>query len=297
MVKARHETASESINGIDRAAAWKAVMRRDRAFDGRFVFAVSSTGVYCRPSCPSRRPRRENVTFFSTAKAAQEAGYRACQRCEPDAPDGTMAQARWKRRCGISMSMWRNQVTLEMLAGRIGFSKFHLQRMFKRMVGCSPKEYQDARRIERFKAATRAGKSVAEATYAAGFGSSRALYERAGDHLGMTPGQYRRGGERTRIAYATAASPIGRVLVAGTERGLCAVLLGESDRELVRHLRDEFPRAELVHDEGEEVARWLTDVLMGVRGEPCTGGTPLDLRGTEFQMRVWRALQEHSGAE
>ena len=282
----RERTLEASNPGAE--AAWKAVVTRDRSQDGAFVYAVRSTGVYCRPSCPSRRPRRENVTFHATAEDAERAGFRACARCGPGAPLGRGERAAERAARWLEEHL-DSRVTLAELARRTGVSPFHLQRTFRRIYGASPREYQDARRLRGFKDAVRGGEQVAAATYAAGYGSSRGGYESFRSGLGMTPTAYRRGGRGERIRFGTLATAVGRLLVAATDRGVCAVSLAEEDRTLERELRAEFPEATIDRDD-RGVAAWLAAVARGIEGGP-TPDVPLDLRGTAFQLGVWRALR------
>jgi AraC family transcriptional regulator of adaptative response/methylated-DNA-[protein]-cysteine methyltransferase len=269
--------------------AWKAVRDRDRARDGTFVYAVRTTGVFCRPSCPSRRPLRDNVTFFPTPADAERAGFRACARCGPTGPPAAAARAVERAAAWLEARLGE-RVTLAELARAVGVSPFHLQRTFRRMLGLSPRAFQEARRLDRFRRLVRGGESVGSATYGAGFGSSRGLYESARAGLGMTPAAYRRGGEREAIRFGTAATPLGRLLVARTARGVCAVSLGDGDPGLERALRAEFPRASLERDDGA-MAGWLEAVATQAAGGP-PAELPLDLRGTAFQLRVWQALRE-----
>lgn len=271
------------------AAAWEAVLARDRARDGAFVYAVRTTGVYCRPSCPSRRPRREHVAFFAAPADAERAGFRACARCGPTAPAGRAAAAVAAAAAFLEAHL-DERVTLAALARRVGLSPFHLQRAFRRALGLSPRAFQEARRLARFKAAVRGGASVGEATYAAGFGSARGLYQSARAGLGMTPAAYRRGGRGERVRFATAPTAAGALLVAVTDRGVCAVSLGDDDAALERALRRELPAAEVARDDGG-LAAWLSAIARQVEGGP-PADVPLDLRGTAFQLRVWRALRE-----
>jgi AraC family transcriptional regulator of adaptative response/methylated-DNA-[protein]-cysteine methyltransferase len=282
----REKTMEASSSGAE--AAWKAVVTRDRSQDGAFVYAVRTTGVYCRPSCPSRRPRRENVTFHPTPEDAERAGYRACARCGPGSSPGRGEQAAERA------ARWLDahpdaRVTLEELARRAGVSPYHLQRTFRRIYGASPREYQDARRLRGLKDALRSGAPVGAATYAAGYGSSRGVYESVRSGLGMTPSAYRRGGRGERIRFGTLATALGRLLVGATERGVCAVSLADDDGALERELRAEFPEASIARDD-RGVAAWLTAVARGLAGGP-TPDVPLDLRGTAFQLGVWRALR------
>ena len=279
--------------------AWRAVERRDRRSDGAFVYAVRSTGVYCKPSCPSRRPSRANVRFFLTTKDAELAGYRACLRCRPGdehSPSSTDAAVE-RARSYLDRNSER-PVPLAELAEHAGVSAWHLQRSFKRLLGVSPKAYQDARRVSRFKSRLRAGDTVSRATYEAGFGSSSRVYERSGVLLGMTPAAYRRGGAGVRIAYTITDAPIGRVLVAMTDRGVCAVELGGTDAEVVRALQNDFPRATIERGDDEHRA-WVRAVVDRVRDprRERSSDVPLDMAGSAFQLRVWKALQEIPAGE
>jgi len=267
---------------------WQQVMARDARQDGRFVFAVRTTGVYCRPSCPSRRPRRESVEFFSNPNEAERAGYRACLRCKPtEVP----AQAQYVMRARQLLDNAEGVVTLSKLSRRVGLSPFHLQRLFKRATGLSPREYQSARRLQSVKAGLRNGDEVTTALYDAGYGSPSRLYEKSAEQLGMTPGEYRRGGAGASITFATAPTPLGRLLVAATERGLCAVRFGESATELERDLRQEFHAAELHRDDGA-MTRYVEPLVAAIRGENATVDLPLDVRATAFQRKVWNQLRE-----
>lgn len=270
-------------------AAWQAVLEHDRARDGAFVYAVRTTGVFCRPSCPARRPRRENVAFFAAPADAERAGFRACARCGPGSPPAASARA-VERAAAYLEARLEERVTLAQLSRAVGLSPFHLQRTFQRLLGLSPRAFQEARRLDRFRRLVRAGESVGSATYGAGFGSSRGLYQSARAGLGMTPAAYRSGGERETIRYGTAATPLGRLLVARTGRGVCAVALGDGDEGLERELRTEFPRARLERDD-RGVGRWLRAVAGQVEGG-APAELPLDLRGTAFQLRVWKALRD-----
>jgi AraC family transcriptional regulator of adaptative response/methylated-DNA-[protein]-cysteine methyltransferase len=267
---------------------WQQVMTRDARQDGRFVFAVRTTGVYCRPSCPSRRPRRESVEFFSNPNDAERAGYRACLRCKPTE---ISAQAQYVTRARQLLDNAEGVMTLAELSKHVGLSPFHLQRLFKRATGLSPREYQSARRMQHVKAGLRKGDDVTTALYDAGFGSPSRLYERAPQQLGMTPGEYRRGGAGASITFAIAPTELGRMLVAATERGLCAVRFGESATELERDLRQEFHAAAL-HRDDATMKQYLEPLLAAIRGENTTIDLPLDVRATAFQMKVWDKLRQ-----
>lgn len=277
----------------ERQNKWQQVMARDARQDGRFVFAVRTTGVYCRPSCPSRRPRRESVEFFADPREAERAGYRACLRCKPTE---ISAQAQYVTRARQLLESAEGVVTLEELSRRVGLSPFHLQRLFKRATGLSPREYQSARRIQHLRAGLRKGDDVTTALYDAGFGSSSRLYEKAPQQLGMTPGKYRRGGAGACIIYAIVPSTLGQLLVAATERGLCAVRFGDSADDLERDLREEFHAAEL-HRDPATMKQYLDPLLNAIHGEDTIIDLPLDVRATAFQMKVWDKLRQIPSGE
>jgi len=270
----------------DEETAWTAVLNRDPLADGRFVYAVSSTGIYCRPSCPSRRPLRERVAFFAGPSEAEAAGYRACLRCgTPRDVDDRIERARRYLDAHAD-----ERVTLQQLGRVAGLSPFHLQRTFQRRFGLTPKAYASARRTERFKRSLKNGGDVTSAIYEAGYGSSSRAYENAGERLGMTPSAYRRGGLGMRIRYATLDSPLGRLLVAATDRGVCSVALGDDDAALLASLRKEYPRAELAKatDGLPEMASAVVEHLQGTR--PALQ-LPVDVIATAFQWQVWNALR------
>jgi AraC family transcriptional regulator of adaptative response/methylated-DNA-[protein]-cysteine methyltransferase len=275
----------------DDGQRWRAVLERDRRQDGLFVYAVRSTGIYCRPSCPSRRPRRDRVRFFVVPEAAEHAGYRACLRCQPRlALSADPALRRLRAVCGFIQENLERPLTLERLASEAGLSPHHLQRTFKAALGISPRDYAEALRLGELRRRLRRGQAVSDAGYAAGYGSSRGLYERAPAQLGMTPATYRKGGKGMSIAYAISGSPLGRLLVAATERGICRVGLADTDRELEEVLREEFPRATLSRDEGG-LRVFVGAVLDGLRGSEPSVELPLDVRATAFQWRVWQELR------
>lgn len=271
---------------------WQAVLSRDARFDGQFVFAVSSTKVYCRPSCPSRRPQRERVSFFSKPEAAEQAGFRACLRCQPR--NGRVVDPQLdlvQRACRLLDDAGEGEnVKLAELAQRLGSSAFHLQRTFKRIMGISPRQYVTARRFGNFKQLVREGESVTNALYDSGFNSSSRVYEQAAEELGMTPATYGRGGRGVKIDYAIAASPLGRLLVAMTERGVCAVRMGDTDAELERDLRSEFPEATIERDDAG-LHETVTKVLSHLGDNEPHVALPLDIRATAFQRQVWEKLR------
>jgi AraC family transcriptional regulator of adaptative response/methylated-DNA-[protein]-cysteine methyltransferase len=275
------------------AAKWSAVESRDARFDGQFVYAVRSTGVYCRPSCSSRRPLKANVQFFDNPDAAERAGYRACKRCEPRADRADVAIA--KTVAAARDFLDRNQdrtVSLAELSKKVSSSPSHLQRSFKRILGVSPKQYQTALRVGLFKTRLRAGDTVSRATYEAGFGSSSRVYESASKKLGMTPAAFRKGGAGVHIRFTIANAPLGRVLIATTERGVCAVELGATDSEVEKALRTDFPSATIERDDDAHET-WTRAVLSRIRqpGKQTSNQIPLDVNGTAFQELVWSELQ------
>jgi AraC family transcriptional regulator of adaptative response/methylated-DNA-[protein]-cysteine methyltransferase len=276
-----------SFNRLD------AVFARDRAFDGAFVYGVTSTGIYCRPTCPSRRPRADRVRFFDDARAAERAGFRACRRCRPDAgadPSAARHADAIARVCAFIRAHATERLTLAALSARASVSPHHFQRTFTKIVGVSPREYADACRLKRVKSDLKKADSVTTALYDAGYGSSSRLYERAKASLGMTPATYRRGGAGATIRYAIGDSPFGRVLVAATDRGVAAVKIAQADATLERALREEFDSATIVHDR-ETVAPMIASVLNTIDA-PRAHDIPLDVAATAFQWRVWRALQQ-----
>jgi AraC family transcriptional regulator of adaptative response/methylated-DNA-[protein]-cysteine methyltransferase len=275
---------------VGEGKAWRAVLARDERSDGSFVYGVESTCVYCRPSCPSRRPMRKNVVFFATAGDAEAAGFRACRRCRPDAPHAPGARATADAVRSYIDAHLDEPITLERIGRALGMSAFHLQRTFKRFTGLSPKRYLDGRRAERFKELLKSTGTVTTAVYDAGFRAPSRAYESSRAHLGMTPLTYARGGAGMRVRYAIAGSPVGLLLVAATERGVCRVAIGTSRAALRRDLEKEFPRAALVAANAE-LAPWVDPILRGVEGGAATRAVPLDVAATEFQARVWDTLR------
>ena len=285
---------------------WCAVETKDPRFDGKFVFAVSSTRIYCRPSCPSRRPRRERVTFFDLPEAAEAAGFRACLRCRPKEAATVDPRVEIVRRaCGLIEELQKEgSVDLTTLGTRLGVSSFHLHRTFKSIMGVTPRQYAEARRISGFKASVREGDSIAGAMYDAGFGSSSRLYERATAELGMTPATYARGGRGMVINYAVADCSLalqrgrqaeepafGQLLVAATDKGICAVRLGDSADSLEADLRNEFPAARVERDD-EPLGEWVREIIEHLEGGRPNLDLPLDVLATAFQRRVWEELQK-----
>jgi AraC family transcriptional regulator of adaptative response/methylated-DNA-[protein]-cysteine methyltransferase len=269
---------------------WDAVQIRDASHDGEFVFAVSSTGVYCRPSCPSRRPRREHVTFFSKPEQAEQAGFRACLRCRPKAAEGNSQLRLAKAVCRYIERHLDEPVTLAELGRVFKQSPFHLQRRFKAALGVTPKAYADSCRMNQLKQNLRAGHNVTRAMYDAGYGSSSRLYERTASQLGMTPDKYRRGAIAAPIRYTVTDSPLGRMLIAATDKGICAIQFAGSDDELEQGLKHEFPFAVRRRDDAA-LAPWKENLLEGMRGQRPHAELPLDIQATAFQRKVWEYLQ------
>lgn len=269
---------------------WNAVLARDAARDGEFVFAVSTTGIYCRPSCPARRPRREKVEFFARPEQAERAGYRACLRCRPRSASRDGQADSVKAICRYIEQHLDEPVTLARLGKEFHQSPFHLQRRFKAVVGVTPREYADSCRLRLLKRNLQSGENVTRAMYDAGYGSSSRLYERTASQLGMTPDKYRRGAIAASIRYAITDSPLGRMLVAATDRGICAIQFGNSDGELLEGLKREFPFATRRADESGLQA-WTRALLAQMDGRASDPALPLDIRATAFQRRVWRHLQ------
>jgi len=273
-----------------RSTYWDAVTGRERAMDGVFFYAVRTTGVYCRPSCPSRRPKPENVVFFRTRSGAERAGFRPCKRCKPERDIQTDANSEIVEKVCRYIDTHPDQpATLEKLSGAIGLSPFHLHRTFKALTGITPRAYADSRRLESLKAGLREGHSVTRSLYDAGYGSSSRLYERASAQLGMTPSRYRKQGSGVTIRYSIAETPVGRLLLAATVRGVCSIQFGDSDTTLEGALRREYPQADIVRND-KQLTSWVRAVRNRIRGEN-TASLPLDIRATAFQRLVWEQLR------
>jgi AraC family transcriptional regulator, regulatory protein of adaptative response / methylated-DNA-[protein]-cysteine methyltransferase len=273
---------------------WQAVEQRESAADGNFVFAVLTTGIYCRPSCPARRPKRENVRFYTGPAAAEAAGFRACRRCRPNEEDAT--RARLEALCDYIRAQAGSgeRLTVEHLAERAGLSPAHLKRLFAARLGVTPRQFVESCRLEALRLGLRKEQSVTDAIYEAGFGSASRVYERTGGLLGMTPGDYRRRGERQTISHAAVATPLGLLLVGATERGLCFVQFGEDEAVLVAELAHEYPAAELLpvgRPYPQALEGWLTALQEHLAGTRSDLELPLDVRASAFRARVWRYLQ------
>lgn len=271
---------------------WRAVTRRDPTYDGVFVYAVLSTRVYCRPSCPSRRPAQKRVVFFKQPEEAEHSGFRPCLRCHPRLNPGLNSETkRVLDACRYIENNLENPLSLATLAKQFGISRFHLQRTFKKATGISPREYASAFRMKFVKGQLRSGRPVTAALYAAGYGSSSRLYERAAAQLGMTPATYRKGGSGMQINYVTTRCPLGWILVGATERGVCAVRMGDRTRDLEQGLRSEFPRAAL-NGSHPRLSQWIEKIVSHLRGESAAVDIPVDVQATAFQRRVWQELSK-----
>lgn len=280
----------KGIRAVEGDPRWQAIACRDRSADGDFVFAVRSTSVYCRPSCPARRPLISNVLFFSTPGEAEAAGFRECKRCQPRGLETSGHHAEMVESARHILEASSERMTLAELGDALGVSPGHLQRVFKRVTGVSPSEYAAACRATRLKSSLQAGDDVTGSLYSAGYGSGSRLYEAADGLLGMTPGSYRRGGEGETITYTIRACALGRLLIAATDRGICAASLGDNDELLEGELRREFRAASLVRDD-TSLAGWAAAIASYIEAEGPAPEVPLDVNGTPFQQRVWQELE------
>ena len=270
---------------------WAAVLDRNSGAEGAFFYSVATTGVYCRPGCPSRRPRREHVRFHASREDAESAGFRACRRCRPNEPSLAERHAEAVATACRLIEAAEEMPALEALAEAAGMSRFHFHRVFKAATGCTPRGYAAAHRADRTRDALRKGGTVTDALYDAGFNSNGRFYAAAPEILGMAPAVFRRGGAGETIRFAVGACSLGALLVAATAKGVCAVALGDDPDALVHDLEDRFPRADLVGGDPEFEA--LVARVVGFVDAPALGlDLPLDIRGTTFQQRVWRALRE-----
>ncbi len=281
---------------VESDARWEAVRKRDASADGTFYYSVRTTGVFCRPSCGARLARPENVAFHANASDAERAGFRPCKRCKPDQPSLAERQATQVAELCRLIEQSEEQPSLEELAAHAGLSVFHTQRLFKSVTGVTPKAYAAARRAERARGTLQASASVTQAIYEAGFGSSARFYEQSNQRLGMTPSKYRAKGERLEIHFAVGQCSLGAILVAATSLGVCSILLGDEPELLLRDLQRRFSKAQLVGaDQGFE--RLVAQVVGLVERPGSKHELPLDIRGTAFQERVWKALSEIPAGE
>jgi AraC family transcriptional regulator of adaptative response/methylated-DNA-[protein]-cysteine methyltransferase len=270
---------------------WDAVVARDKAADGTFVTAVTTTGIYCRPSCAARRPLRENVRFYATCAEAEAAGFRACKRCKPNAPAGKGEHtAKIAEACRM-IETAETPPKLDELAMSAGMSPYHFHRVFKAATGVTPKAYAVAHRQNRVRKALKGDKSVTEAIYEAGFNSSGRFYADAAQSLGMKPGEFRAGGANVEIRHATAPCSLGQTLVAATDKGVCAIFFGDDPEMLEQELRNRFPRAKLIAGD-RQFGKLVAKVVAYVEAPRKGLDLPLDVRGTAFQQQVWAALRD-----
>ncbi len=283
-----HAAASEAAQLAEQR--WQAVVRRDAQADGEFVYAVRTTGVYCRPSCPSRAARRENVAFFESGDRAAAAGYRPCRRCRPDAPSQQQIRSALVCQACEAIEHSATPPALAQLARQAGMSPFHFQRIFKAVAGLSPKAYHKAVQARRLAASLQSAPSVTAALYDAGFNSAGRFYEAAPALLGMSPGSYRKGGAGEHIRHAVEPCTLGWILVAATRKGICAIEFGDGPQGLADRLRTRFPQAQF-EPADDEFRRWIVRVLGYIEQPRGVLGLPLDVQGTVFQHRVWQALQ------
>jgi len=270
------------------AQFWQATVQRDPRADGKFFFAVRSTHIYCRPTCPARRPLRQNAVFFRTTQEAEKNGYRPCRRCRPQEQLEAISLVKQAAKSLGNVSE-EDSVRLGPIAAQLHVSTAKLRRVFHRVTGLSPRQFAHAARLEKFKKMLREGAGISEALYACGYGSPSRIYEKTNAQLGMTPASYRKGGAGMKIGFTVAASSLGKLLVAGTERGISAVYLGDDERALVSALAKEYPRAEIARASNES---WLKEILSRVEGHAPSKDLPLDVQATAFQRRVWQELQK-----
>ena len=283
-------TETSGISSQAAAQFWQAALNRDPCSDGKFVFAVRSTHIYCRPTCPARRPLRQNAVFFRTMQEAEKNGYRPCRRCRPQEQLEAISLVKQAAKL-LGGASEEDSVRLGPIAAQLHVSTAKLRRVFHRVTGLSPREFAHAARLEKFKKMLREGADISEALYACGYGSPSRVYEKTNSQLGMTPASYRKGGAGMKIRFSVGASSLGKVLVAGTERGISAVYLGDDERSLVSALQKEYPRAEIERTAASDET-WLKEILSRVEGHAPSKELPLDVQATAFQRRVWQELQK-----
>jgi AraC family transcriptional regulator of adaptative response/methylated-DNA-[protein]-cysteine methyltransferase len=281
-------SAVSSVSPRTAARFWRATLARDPRADGSFVLAVRSTHIYCRPSCPARRPLRQNVVFFNTQEEAEKQGFRPCLRCRPNETQGAVVLV--ERAARLLAGAHEEGLRLKTIAEKLNTTAATLRRAFRQVTKLTPRDLAEALRLERFKKMLRAGTPITDALYETGYGSSSRVYERSNAQLGMTPATYRKGGKGMKIGYSIAKSPLGKVLVAATERGVSAVYLGDSKNKLIAELREEYPRAE-ISSAAEIFGRWVREIVQRIEGKEPHFDLPLDLQATAFQRRVWQELQ------
>jgi AraC family transcriptional regulator, regulatory protein of adaptative response / methylated-DNA-[protein]-cysteine methyltransferase len=274
----------------NRDEKWKAVLCRDSSFDGAFVFAVRSTGIYCRPSCPARRPAKQKVIFFPGSLEAEQSGFRPCHRCHPQHVGPSPKAKMIDQVCKYIETNLQRKLTLQILSCQVGLSPYHFQRTFKRVLGISPRQYVEARRLTKMKNHLRNGETVNSSLYNAGFSSRSRVYENVSSGFGVNPGEFRRGGEGLRIRYSIIDSPLGRLLVAATARGVCGVCIGDSDEFVERTLAEDY-RAAILHRDDDGMREWTGAFAKYFDGEHLALNLPLDVKATAFQSRVWKIIQ------
>ena len=285
------KTSRAPLRSVANDPRWARVVARDKTADGHFWYSVSTTGVYCRPSCPSRIANPSNVVLHDTLASAKATGFRPCRRCNPDGLSNAVENAALVAKACRLIEQSADAPSLEELADTIGLSQSHFHRVFKAVTGLTPKGYAAAHRARKLRQELASGSTVTDAMYGAGFNSSGRFYEKSTDLLGMKPSQYRAGGANEAIKFAVGQSSLGAILVASSRKGVAAILLGDDADELVRSLQDRFPSAHLIGADREYEA--LVAQVVGFVEEPAIGlSLPLDIRGTAFQQRVWRALKE-----
>jgi AraC family transcriptional regulator of adaptative response/methylated-DNA-[protein]-cysteine methyltransferase len=290
-VSPKRPAAAKADTGSALDPRWAALASRDSKADGVFFYGVTSTGIYCRPSCPSRRPRADRVRFFDNTTEARQGGFRPCKRCRPDTVGLAQPGVEAVRRASAFLATHADrQVTLTQLGRVAAMSPHHLQRRFKAIVGLSPREFQAAVRADKLRSSLRDGRDVTTAIYEAGYGSPSRVYEAPPTGKGMSLSRYRRGGAGMVIGYSTVASALGQVLVAATADGVCAVKLGDSETTLVRDLRREYPAADIRANQ-QTRTEWVKAILQHLKGAQPSLELPIDVQATAFQWKVWRALQ------
>ena len=285
-----HGAPESQDNVLSDDEKWTAVQSRDDRFDGAFVFAARSTGIYCRPSCPARRAGKQQVAFFPGPVEAEQSGFRPCHRCQPREAGPSPKAQMVDRVCRYIEANLQGKLSLAILSRQVGLSPYHFQRTFKKVLGISPREYVKARRLGRMKRFLRNGETVSDSLYNAGFSSRSRVYENVQGGFGVNPGEFRRGGEGLRIRYSIIDSPLGRLLVAATEGGVCAVCIGDSDAFVESSLAEDYPSATL-HRSDEEMKKWTGAFGRYFEGDDLAVNLPLDLKATAFQARVWKIIQ------
>jgi AraC family transcriptional regulator, regulatory protein of adaptative response / methylated-DNA-[protein]-cysteine methyltransferase len=271
---------------------WQAVLNRDRSYDQIFVYAVISTKIYCLPSCPARKPKRANVVIFNTSVEAEQAGFRSCKRCFPHTSSLKPPRIELVEQiCREINTNIDKRLTLSQLATQFNLSSAYLQRMFKSIVGITPKQYIEASRLTKFKQELKQEENIPQAIYQAGYNSSSSLYENISSKLGMTPKTYQQQGQKTRIVYSVVTCSLGYLLVATTDKGICTIKLGDRPKELIKILTDEFQQATIIRDD-QSHQDWIKKILNLITGTESDPDLPLDIRGTAFQQQVWQALQK-----